>query len=146
MSSFMHFFVALFTISYYTYRQMNKIPAKERHARAVAERLMEQVRSLGFMLKASVVRRSFKCGSPGCRCRSGRLHRDIIVTRKVGKKTRTFRLRQGREAEAFEWQQNWRRLKRILCRMAECAERILSTPAVGAEKRPENNRIKRGHL
>lgn len=120
---------------------MKKLSSKERIARAGAERLMEQIRSLGFILKASVVHRKFKCGSPGCRCRKGRLHRDIIVTRKVGNKTRTFRVRQGRETEAFEWQENWRKLKRILARLAELESRILSTPAHGAEKPVRKTRI-----
>lgn len=114
---------------------MKKISKNEQSAKAAAERLMEQLRSLGFILKASVVHRKFKCGSPGCRCRKGRLHRDIIVTRNVGGKTRTFRVRQGRETEAFEWQENWRKLKRILARLAELESRILRLPAAGTQKR-----------
>ena len=89
---------------------------------------MEQVQSLGLLLKASVVRRRFRCGKPGCRCVRGHLHQDMIVTRKAGGRTQTIRIRQGRETEALAWLENWRRLKQILAKLTAVEMRILRMP------------------
>lgn len=112
---------------------MAKIPKREQIGRTKAAQLMEQVQSLGLLLKASVVRRRFRCGKPGCRCIRGRLHQDMIVTRKAGGRTQTIRVRQGRETEALAWLENWRRLKQILSRLTTVEMRILRMPIPGTE-------------
>ena len=96
---------------------MKKQTKREQIARAKAARLMEQVQSLGLLLKASVVHRRFRCGKAGCRCVRGYLHQDLIVTRRVAGISQTIRVRQGRETEALVWLENWRRLKQILSRL-----------------------------
>ena len=112
---------------------MAKETKREQIARAKAARLMEQVQSLGLLLKASVVRRRFRCGKPGCRCVRGYLHQDMIVTRKAGGRTQTIRVRQGRETEALAWLENWRRLKQILSRLTDVEMRILRMPVQAAD-------------
>ena len=107
---------------------MTKRYYKEQIARARAARLMEQAQSLGLFLKASVVRRRFRCGKPGCRCVQGPLHQDVVVTRRVAGKSQTIRVRRGRETEAFAWLENWRRLKHILSRLTDVEMRILRMP------------------
>jgi len=127
------------SISCYAYRYMRTKSYKERLARAQAGRLMRQVRSLGLMLKASVVRRRFRCGKPGCRCVKGRRHQDLVVTRIVGGRTQTLRVRQGREKEALAWLENWRRMKRILSRLTAVELRILRLPVKNIQ-RPKTKR------
>ena len=112
---------------------MAKIPKREQIVRTRAAQLMEQVQSLGLLLKASVVRRRFRCGKPGCRCVKGHLHQDMIVTRKAGGRTQTIRVRQGRETEALAWLENWRRLKQILSRLTDVEMRILRMPVQAAD-------------
>lgn len=100
----------------------------ERTARAEAARLLKRIRALGPMLKASVTPRRFRCGKPGCACAKGRPHRDLVVTRKRRGKTQTVRVRNGREAEALQWLENWRRLKTLLDRLADLQIDILRSP------------------
>ena len=113
--------------------QMAKIPKREQIVRTRAAQLMEQVQSLGLLLKASVVRRRFRCGKPGCRCVSGYLHQDMIVTRRVSGISQTIRVKQGRETEALAWLENWRRLKQILSRLTDVEMRILRMPVQAAD-------------
>ena len=106
----------------------------EQIARAKAEKLLQQIQSLGLLLKASVVRRRFRCGKPGCRCAKGHLHQDMVVTRKVGGKTQTFRIRKGRENEAIAWLENWRQFKRLLDRLTAVEIQILRMPVKDAKE------------
>jgi len=112
---------------------MKKQTKREQIARAKAARLMEQVQSLGLLLKASVVHRRFRCGKAGCRCVRGYLHQDLIVTRRVAGISQTIRVRQGRETEALVWLENWRRLKQILSRLTAVEMQILRMPAQDAD-------------
>ena len=120
---------------------MNRKTTSERTARAQAASLLKRIRALGPMLKASVTPRRFRCGKPGCACANGRPHRDLVVTRKRHGKTQTVRVRNGREAEALQWLENWRRLKTLLDQLTDLQIDILrsSPPAddkpLGAEAR-----------
>ena len=97
-------------------------------AMAKARRLLAQAHALGLLLKASVVRRRFRCGKPNCRCARGKPHQDLIVCRKVREKKQTIRVRAGREQEALQWQKNWRRFNRIVEKLTAEEIRILSIP------------------
>ena len=112
---------------------MAKTTKREQIVRIKAAQLMEQVQSLGLLLKASVVRRRFRCGKPGCRCIRGHLHQDMIVTRRVAGRGQTIRVRQGRETEALAWLENWRRLKQILSELTAVEMRILRMPVQEAD-------------
>lgn len=74
----------------------------------------------------------------------GHLHKDLVVTRKVQGRTQTIRVRTGREKEALEWLENWRRMKRLLERLTSIEIEILRMPAEGAAKQPGRKRGKRG--
>ena len=107
---------------------MKRNPKAEMRALAEAQRLLAQTHALGLLLKASVVRRRFRCGKPNCRCAHGNPHQDMIVCRKVRGKNQTIRVRTGREQEALLWQKNWRRFKRIVEKLTDEEIRILSMP------------------
>ena len=100
----------------------------EMHAMAKAQRLLRQAHALGLLLKASVVRRRFRCGKPNCRCAKGKPHQDLIVCRRVQGKNRTIRVRTGREPEALQWQKNWRRFNHIVEKLTAEEIRILCIP------------------
>ncbi len=100
----------------------------EKTALKRAERIWKQAQALGFPMKASVVKRRFRCGKPGCHCAMGKRHQDMIVTRNMGGKTQTIRIRNGREATAIEWVENWRKLKIILAKLTAIELRILRLP------------------
>ena len=114
-------------------------PNTERIARAKAASLRRRLRSLGLVLKASVVHRRFRCGKPGCRCAKGSLHQDYVVTRKAGAKTQTVRVRNGREKEALQWRENWRRMKRLLDELTSIEIEILSRNC-GTKRKPRRTK------
>jgi hypothetical protein len=107
----------------------------ERYALAKAQRLLAQAHALGLLLKASVVRRRFRCGKPNCRCARGRPHQDLIVCRNVRNKNQTIRVRTGREPEALQWQKNWRKFNRIVEKLTTEEIRILRLPKDKADGR-----------
>jgi hypothetical protein len=103
------------------------------------EQLWKQAQALGFPMKASVVRRRFRCGKPGCPCAKGKRHQDMIVTRNMGGKTQTIRIRSGREASALEWVENWRKLKSILAKLTAIELRILRLPRAANQPRAQKD-------
>lgn len=107
---------------------MKRKSSEEKAALRKAERIWKQAQALGFPMKASVVRRRFRCGKPGCRCAKGQKHRDMIATRYMGGKTQTIRIRSGREATALEWADNWRKLKILLAKLTAIEWQILRLP------------------
>jgi len=107
---------------------MKKIFHAEKVELKKAERLWKKAQTLGLPLKASVVRRRFRCGKPGCHCAKGKRHQDMIVTRNVRGKTRTIRVINGREEEALAWRENWRKLKKILSKLTDIELQILRMP------------------
>jgi hypothetical protein len=115
---------------------MKKIFHAEKVELKKAEQIWKQAQALGFPMKASVVRRRFRCGKPGCHCAKGKRHQDTIVTRNMGGKTQTIRIMRGREATALEWVENWRKLKIILAKLTAIELRILRLPTdqAGQEK------------
>jgi len=100
----------------------------EQHAQSKAQRLLAQAHALGLLLKASVVRRRFRCGKPNCHCAHGKRHQDLIVCRLVRDKTQTIRVRTGREPEALQWQKNWKKFNRLVEQLTTEEIRILSLP------------------
>jgi len=100
----------------------------EQHAQSKAQRLLAQAHALGLLLKASVVRRRFRCGKPNCHCAHGKRHQDLIVCRLVRDKTQTIRVRTGREPEALQWQKNWKKFNRLVEKLTTEEIRILSLP------------------
>ncbi len=125
---------------------MKKIFYAEKVDLKKAEQLWEQAKALGFPMKASVVRRRFRCGKPGCHCAKGKRHQDMIVTRNMRGKTQTIRIRSGRETTALEWVENWRKLKVMLAKLMAIELRILRLPysPTGLPKN-QTGRKKRGH-
>ena len=88
---------------------------------------MERLKRVGFPLKASVTRRTFRCGKRNCHCAEGELHEDLVVTRKVNGTTRTVKVRRGREDQAMEWAANWRNLKKVMDELAQAQIDMLAT-------------------
>lgn len=116
---------------------------EEQIARAKAMRLLGQVHSVGLLLKASVVRRRFRCGKSGCHCAKGHFHHDMVVTRKAQGKTQTIRVRKGREQEAVQWLKNWRVVKGLVDRLTSVEMDILRLPVAKPKARASKKARKR---
>ena len=125
------------SISCYAY-SMKNTSGSEKAAFIRAGQLLEQIRQLGFPMKASVVLRRFRCGKPGCHCAKGKRHQDMIVTRNKRGKTQTIRVMRGREDQAREWVGNWRKLKAILAKLTAVELKILRMPATKAGEERES--------
>jgi len=114
---------------------MKKILFKESVELKRAQQLWKKAQNLGLPMKASVVRRRFRCGKPGCHCAKRKWHQDMIATRNMYGKTQTIRIAKGREAMALEWVENWRKLKRILVKLTNIELRILRIPQKNKNKK-----------
>jgi hypothetical protein len=89
-------------------------------------RLAAQLAEIGFIATGTVVRRSTRCGTPGCRCHADppQLHGPYYQwTTKVAGKTVTRRLTE-REAELYqEWIANNRQLRQLVTQMRQISAR-----------------------
>ncbi len=101
-------------------------------------KLVAQLAQIGFIASGTVIERSTRCGTPGCRCHADppQLHGPYHQwTTKVAGKTITRRLTSQQAALYREWIDNNRRLRRLVTQMrqisAQAAELILppDTPA-----------------
>jgi hypothetical protein len=101
-------------------------------------KLVAQLAEIGFIASGTVIERSTRCGTPGCRCHADppQLHGPYHQwTTKVAGKTITRRLTSQQAALYREWIDNNRRLRRLVTQMrqisAQAAELILppDTPA-----------------
>jgi len=86
------------------------------------ERLKSQVENLGYVMQGSVVRRTKRCGHPGCQCHRGPEYEHgpyYQWTRKIKAKTSTSILN-PKEARLYqEFIRNGRRLKKLVSSMYE---------------------------
>lgn len=96
-------------------------------AQDVACAKLAEVLANGPLLKASVVRRRYRCGKARCKCAGGELHEDVVVTRKVRGCTQTVRVRRGREEQAVAWAGNWARLRGVLDAITTAGMEVLRT-------------------
>jgi hypothetical protein len=101
-------------------------------------KLVAQLAEIGFIASGTVIERSTRCGTPGCRCHADppQLHGPYHQwTTKAAGKTITRRLTSQQAALYREWIDNNRRLRRLVTQMrqisAQAAELILppDTPA-----------------
>ncbi len=88
-----------------------------RQAERRRREIMAEIAKIGVCLPGSLVTRTTRCGTPGCRCHtdSERLHGPYLSwTRKVGAKTVTRNL-DAAEAERYRpWFDNSRRLRELI--------------------------------
>jgi hypothetical protein len=79
-----------------------------------ANSLRSQMRSIGQMIKCSIVIRAIKCGKASCKCARGAFHRAICITYKEKRKTRTIYVAKEHEAEALLMCSNYKKMKELL--------------------------------
>ena len=95
--------------------------------------LAAQLSKVGFILTGTVIQRSTRCGTPGCRCHADppQLHGpDWQWTTKIANKTVTRRLT-DREAVLYnEWTANNRQLGELITQMRQISARAAELIAV----------------
>ncbi len=72
------------------------------------------MRSIGQMIKGSIVIRAIKCGNLSCKCAQGAFHRAICITYKEAGKTKTIYVAKEHEAEALLMCANYKKMKELL--------------------------------
>jgi hypothetical protein len=85
---------------------------EQRHHNLLADLL-----NVGLVLRGSIAQRRTRCGKPSCRCHADPSRRHgpyFIWTRKVAGKTVTVQLRPEHAAHCKNWNQNMRKLDRIV--------------------------------
>jgi hypothetical protein len=79
--------------------------------------LLAELADIGLVLRGSIAQRLMRCGQPTCRCKLDPpvLHGPYYVwTRKVAAKTVTAQLAPEKAAYCLAWNQNMRKLDRIV--------------------------------
>ena len=90
-----------------------------------ARLLRSKMRSLGPLLKGTVMQRQMRCGKQGCRCTKGHPHEYLVVTWKEKGKSRMVYVDERRREEALVWSANYRKFKDLLGQHTEVLMRVL---------------------
>lgn len=85
------------------------------------------------MVDGSLVVVHRRCGKPRCRCTRGEKHPAHYLMRKVGGKTHSLYIPVALVEEVRGWNQEFRRLKRLVAEICERQRRLVA--AVSAERR-----------
>jgi len=107
---------------------------KER-TNAKGKRALEQVRSIGPFLPASMTVTQKKCGNPNCRCaKQGPKHETALLTWKEGNTTRTLHVPRELRAEVAAWCAQWRKLKSLIEKVGAAQKQFLKTQRASIKK------------
>jgi len=97
-------------------REEMSMPRPSAADRAMEERIVADLGSVGFALPGTVLERRVRCGKEGCRCRADppQLHGPYFQwTRKVAGKTETRLLSAAQMARYRDWFENAKRLRAL---------------------------------
>jgi len=125
-----------------------------RQAELRRREIMAEIAKIGVCLPGSLVTRTTRCGTPGCRCHTDpeRLHGPYLSwTRKVGSKTVTRNL-DAAEAERYRpWIENSKRLRELIGELEAVSVQLIteaenpeSSPTSNVPRQPRQPTTKRG--
>jgi len=89
------------------------------------ERLMPVFMDRLPMVKGSVYEQVRKCGKPNCRCRTGRGHASIMLSRSEGGRTRLIAIPEGQLKEMQILTRRYRRFRRARARLGQLYRKML---------------------
>lgn len=90
------------------------------------ERLMPVFMDRLPMVKGSVYEQRRKCGKPNCRCRTGRGHATIMLSRSEGGRTRLIAIPEGQLKELQILTRRYRCFRRARARVGQIYKKMLS--------------------
>ena len=94
------------------------------------KKLEQRVQNLGPVLRGSVVELSRPCTYPRCRkCQDGTKHPSIYHSITKHSKTQLTYIPKAVQAEALQWNQNWKRTLRIVDELTHLNLQILKAKA-----------------
>jgi len=77
------------------------------------------------MVKGSVYQQRRKCGKPNCKCRNGRGHASMMLSRSEGGKTKLIAVPEGRLKELQILTRRYRRFRSARARLGQVYRRML---------------------
>lgn len=78
------------------------------------------------MVPGSVYEQRRKCGKPNCRCRTGKPHATMMLSRSESGKTRLIAIPEGRLKELQILTRRYRRFRRARVRLGQIHKKMLS--------------------
>jgi transposase len=78
------------------------------------------------MVKGSVYKQERKCGKPNCRCRNGRGHASMMLSRSEGGKTKLIAVPEGRLKELQILTRRYRRFRSARARLGQIYRKMLA--------------------
>jgi hypothetical protein len=111
-----------------------KIPKHPTLIRRSLQARQKQLQAKSPVLAASLVTIRRACGNPNCRCARGEKHPGHYLTWKVKAKTHTAYVPVDLVAQAKQWTQEHRRLKRLVREITQLSLALIQTH-VAAKRR-----------
>jgi len=99
-----------------------------------ARSLRSKMRSLGPLLKGTVLERGMRCGKAGCRCTKGHPHVYLVITWKEKGKSRMVYVDERRREDALAWSANYRKFKELLRQHTDVLVRMVKREKETAKK------------
>ena len=96
----------------------------------------ELVRLARQMVFGTIAERARVCGKPTCRCAQGEKHPAHYLTRKVGRKTHSLYIPVALVEEVRQWNQEHRRLKRLVAEICERQRAVVKRLGVERRRKP----------
>jgi hypothetical protein len=94
-----------------------------------------QLQAQGPVLAASLVTVRRTCGKPACRCAQGHKHVGHYLTWKEQGKTRSAYVPQALLPQVQQWQNEYRRLKRLIGEISQLSVALVKTHATQQRRR-----------
>ena len=111
------------------------IPAHPTLIQRVLDARQKQLRAQGPVVAASLVTVHRTCGKPTCRCAQGHKHPGHYLTWKEQGQTRRAYVPQALLPQVQSWQNEYRRLKRLLAEISQLSLALVKTPTPQQRRR-----------
>jgi len=95
----------------------------------------KQLQAQGPVLAASLVTVQRTCGKPSCHCAQGHKHVGHYLTWKEQGKTRSAYVPQALLPQVQQWQNEYRRLKRLLAEVSQLSVALVKTHTTHQRRR-----------
>ena len=86
---------------------------------ASSRKIQEKIRSIGPMVRGSLIQNRVRCGKPTCKCAKGEFHTAYYLSRRIGGKTRMNHIAKDQVSVVQQWKKNYERLEALLEKLTD---------------------------
>ena len=104
---------------------MTAFPVNTSGLYAKRKELRNQLASLGYILKGSIVELGMCCGKPNCRCKRGQKHITPYLSTHIGGERKRIYLSPTRRKDATQWVANYHKAHEIINELSKLNAEIL---------------------